>query len=104
MTEKERIQSLEAVQIQLFELSKQQEQLRFQFRKLQKSRKVLSGKIVGLRRQVRRLLPLEMKQCRKCRVEMLMDCFYIDSRYKDNRFPYCKYCRSDMYRTKRRAA
>lgn len=46
------------------------------------------------------------KVCRKCNQERSITLFYTDTRYKDDHFPYCKYCKNEdvKARNKRKAA
>lgn len=104
MTEAERLKRLEAVQLELFAISKQQEQLRLKFQDLQKSRAGLTRRVSELRRYIKRLLPPATKKCRKCGAELLAsEFFYPDDRYADGRYPYCKFCKSEMSKGRKAA-
>lgn len=83
MSETERAEHLKAIQLELFQLKKDY---------LLKSRQ--------LKRKFKLIQGMGQKRCRKCREEMDVDQFYVDDRYADGRYPYCRECQTG----KRKAA
>ena len=75
MTEAERAAALKNVQLELFQLKKEYSLKR---RELKRKFLLLHGK--------------GQKRCRKCKDAMDVEQFYLDNRYADGRYPYCREC------------
>src|SRR5688572_29576112 len=95
MNETDRLKAIEAVELELFKVVQEQEQLYLDFKSLDRKRSQITAKITALRSKVRRLTEPRTKKCCKCRLEMDVDQFYDDTRYADNRYPYCRECVSE---------
>jgi hypothetical protein len=75
MSEAERAQALKSIQLELFQLKQDY--------------------LVKRKELTRRLTLIHgkgLKTCRKCRLEMDVEQFYQDSRYRDGYYPYCREC------------
>lgn len=92
MTEAQRIAKLEAVQMELFALSREREQLQLKLRTVRKK----CRRLWTQKSQLRLRETSREKRCRKCNVTMVAGCFYKDARYKDGLYPYCRICKADM--------
>lgn len=77
MSESERAEALESIQLELFQLKRQ---YALQRKELKRQLVLLHGR--------------GMKRCRKCRDEMDVEQFYKDPRYADGYYPYCRECQS----------
>lgn len=75
MNEAERLTKIEEIQLELFELAVERKQMKL---------------------ALLRLIAGQKKTCRKCREEMEAEQFYVDERYSDGLYPYCRECKSDM--------
>jgi hypothetical protein len=80
---------LQPIQLRLFEL-------RVQVRQIADERK-------RLMRQRARLIASGKKVCRKCNEEMDSEQFYVDDRYRDGLYPYCRECKSTMVKARNAA-
>jgi hypothetical protein len=91
MNEPERHRAIEALQLEMFsrkrELEREIEQLELDFK----------AKLELVKSQ-------GTKVCRKCGEERSIQMFYVDIRYKDDHFPYCKLCKSAMSNARNKAA
>lgn len=88
MSEAERIQAMQAVQLRLFELAVERKELK---------------------QTVIKLLAQHKKRCRRPECasrgeEMQAEQFYVDERYSDNLYPYCRECKTAMVRAAQKAA
>lgn len=100
--------AIEAVQLRLFELAAQQEQLRLDFRKLRESRRSLAKQVIQIRSQIARLLQVDRKACTKCGFEMAVDQFYPEERNRGGLSSWCIQCKTAAnrarYHERKRAA
>lgn len=83
MSESELTRAIKAVQLQLFSLRMERK-----------------GLVKALSRIRQKRFKDTHKRCRKCNVTMLAELVYVDERYADGLYPYCRICKSDMVKAR----
>ncbi len=83
MSEAERAQAIEAVQLELFQLGQEYQRVLRDF----------YVKRRALKRKLKRVQAAGKKRCRQCRIEMDIEQFYRDKQKSDGRDSYCIECR-----------